>query len=453
MVRQQIRDEIHASGMISIVADTTPDIVKREQLSIVARYLKFSSSTYEFEIKERVLDIVEVETKTALDCFNGIENVLNKMNITWPMVIGQCYDNGSNMTGHIKGVRALVQGRNPAALFVACNAHTLDLVGKSLQDSSIFALKLFESIASLYSFFNDSQQRWHRLGVHLMSISKTRWSYRHLSARAVKNNLPVVLENLLYQSENATGDARTKLETQTKAASLFSYFSSSEAMIMLRFWIHVTGLLQEANLKFQDIQATLVTQIRVLDDTKQAIAQIDCEEEIQLALEEASYIDGFKDNLEDIYDSSHVMTRAERARVSKHQKIAFARQLLIDEMNEVIDYATSEIDDRFYHLESIFTMFNPILTSDQSDAEVIAAAAKFHELDPSLDSDILVNEHSAFFATYQHHMSASEILELIRSDKLPFYSLAKVVQWFLSIATSSASCERVFSKQGCYLCK
>ncbi len=41
---------------------------------------------------------------------------------------GQGYDNGANMSGRHNGVQRRIQHLNPRALFVPCNAHSLNLV-------------------------------------------------------------------------------------------------------------------------------------------------------------------------------------------------------------------------------------------------------------------------------------------------------------------------------------
>ncbi|XP_033226097.1 uncharacterized protein LOC117178760 [Belonocnema kinseyi] len=50
---------------------------------------------------------------------------------------GQCYDNGSNMRGQLKGVQSRILQINPRAFFVPCNPHSLNLVVNDVAKANV----------------------------------------------------------------------------------------------------------------------------------------------------------------------------------------------------------------------------------------------------------------------------------------------------------------------------
>ena len=56
---------------------------------------------------------------------------------------GQAYDGAANMAGHLNGVAARVKAEQPAALFVHCLAHNLNLC---LQDVSRMSTQINEAL-------------------------------------------------------------------------------------------------------------------------------------------------------------------------------------------------------------------------------------------------------------------------------------------------------------------
>lgn len=66
---------------------------------------------------------------------------------------GQGYDNGSNMRGKYIGLQKRILDINPRALFISCNAHTLNLVVSDAANSSEEIFDFFEIIQEVCNFF------------------------------------------------------------------------------------------------------------------------------------------------------------------------------------------------------------------------------------------------------------------------------------------------------------
>ena len=80
-----------------------------------------------WEVCERILEMKDCKKKKGCDIAELICKVLKEHDIQLQHCRGQGYDNGSNMSGCYKGAQALIQEKNPQAVFSPCSAHTLNL--------------------------------------------------------------------------------------------------------------------------------------------------------------------------------------------------------------------------------------------------------------------------------------------------------------------------------------
>lgn len=118
-------DEIKTMKYFSIILDCTPDLSHKEQLSVIVRTVSLGDLP---QFKEHFLGFLVAEETTGESLSSVILNRLEELNIPFENCRGQSYDNGANMKGKNKGVQARLLQQNPRAFFVACGAHTLNLV-------------------------------------------------------------------------------------------------------------------------------------------------------------------------------------------------------------------------------------------------------------------------------------------------------------------------------------
>jgi len=85
----------------------------------------------EFSVSEDFVGMYALDQTTAESIFNALKDVLVRCNLDKNNCHGQAYDGASAMAGHISGVARRMLDEVPAALFVHCYAHKLNLV---LQD-------------------------------------------------------------------------------------------------------------------------------------------------------------------------------------------------------------------------------------------------------------------------------------------------------------------------------
>lgn len=117
---------------------------------------------------------------------------------------GQAYDNASNMSGKFKGLQALIKQKNPLAVHVPCETHTLNLTVCHSAESSEIVVHFFLFLQNVYVFFSSSTSRWDILTQFLKDdlreknvkderllvpkrLNTTRWCARADACRAVKS--------------------------------------------------------------------------------------------------------------------------------------------------------------------------------------------------------------------------------------------------------------------------
>ncbi|XP_073059694.1 uncharacterized protein [Primulina eburnea] len=116
-----IREEI-AGSKYCIVVDEARDESKREQLSIVLRFVDRDGC-----IQERFFGLVHVSDTTALTLKNAIYSSLAHYNLDVQNIRGQGYDGASNMRGEFNGLQASILKDCKSAYYVHCFAHRLQL--------------------------------------------------------------------------------------------------------------------------------------------------------------------------------------------------------------------------------------------------------------------------------------------------------------------------------------
>ncbi|XP_047132435.1 52 kDa repressor of the inhibitor of the protein kinase-like [Hydra vulgaris] len=146
LMSQKVNDEIINRVLkavyYSIIADCTPDISRKEQLSLTIRIVDLSLDI-RVEIKEYFLGFFSVSDSTGLGLTEVLIELLTKHGLEISNCRGQGYDNGSNIKGKINGVQKRILNLNPLALYVPCGNHSLNLVISDSARSSVKFIAFF----------------------------------------------------------------------------------------------------------------------------------------------------------------------------------------------------------------------------------------------------------------------------------------------------------------------
>ncbi|KAK1607171.1 hypothetical protein QYE76_030844, partial [Lolium multiflorum] len=101
-----------------------------------------------------------VDDTSGLGLFNVLLDTLDSLDLDVANVIGQGYDNGSNMKGKNQGVQNRLLLVNPKPLYMPCACHSLNLTLCDMAKSCEQAISFFGIIQPIYVLFARSTKRW-----------------------------------------------------------------------------------------------------------------------------------------------------------------------------------------------------------------------------------------------------------------------------------------------------
>ncbi|KAL4150110.1 hypothetical protein QTP88_003947 [Uroleucon formosanum] len=215
-IRNHICDEIRNSQCFSIIMDSTRDIVKLDQVSVVIRYVVINYDDLDISIKESFLGFFKIDKHGAQDYEELISEILLMFKIDINKCRGQGYDGASVMSGVYSDVQKRIKDKVPNASYVHCCAHNLNLVISNTAKCLPKVASFFDTIQAIYNFFSGSAPRWAILAFGddqskriktkvLKKLCPTRWESRHESlCIEVKNphtNLHSACRNLKNAKE------------------------------------------------------------------------------------------------------------------------------------------------------------------------------------------------------------------------------------------------------------
>lgn len=147
--------EIIQAKYFSIIVYSTPDITKKDQLTIVVRYI-----TQNGDSEERFLTFLSSTGHKGDQMEDALIKKFTELGIEIENCRGQAYDNASNMSEKYNGLQARIKKYSKNAVFVPCAAHSLNLVGSNAAESTKEGAKFFYTCQMVYTFFSSSTYRW-----------------------------------------------------------------------------------------------------------------------------------------------------------------------------------------------------------------------------------------------------------------------------------------------------
>ena len=92
----------------SIIVDTTQDITKTDQLSLILRYLRINAGK-SIEINEAFVGFFGVKNQSGKDIYTLILKIINACSVDIKKCRGQGYDGAANMKGKYIGLQAQIK--------------------------------------------------------------------------------------------------------------------------------------------------------------------------------------------------------------------------------------------------------------------------------------------------------------------------------------------------------
>lgn len=251
-VLKEILKERECAIYYSLICNATPDVSHKEQNVILLRYV-VQKENDQWDVTERFLQFEEFSGKTGHEISEMILKTLEEHHIDIADCRGQGFDNGSNMSGKVKGVQAEIRKINPLATYSPCASHTLNLVGVHAAESCTDVSTFFGCLNRLYNIFSASPERWailkEKTGCSLYHMSDTRIA----DVKPVANHLPSLLEAL----DSILARCSLTNEGKSEVTGLRSYFTSFKAIVLLTVWKKILQSIEDRNIILQSGKITL----------------------------------------------------------------------------------------------------------------------------------------------------------------------------------------------------
>ena len=182
------------------MVDSTPDIARKEQLSICVRVVGRDGL-----ISEHIFALKETDSVTALGIFNVIVKAFQSKGVTFEKVVAQTYDGASNMSGSYNGLQALVKEEiGQFVLYVHCYAHSLNLVLKDSVSDDKYVVILFDKLEALHNVVNrcmkihekfvDAQKELDLDVLSIKRLNTVRWSSREPCLKVFFQRTDVIMD-------------------------------------------------------------------------------------------------------------------------------------------------------------------------------------------------------------------------------------------------------------------
>ena len=265
-VTSSLVEKINAAPFWSVILDSTSDITRVDQLSVVVRWVQVKDE--ECTVIESFLGFVKIVDSKAEGIASTAKNFLEGIGLSFSQIRGQGYDGANVMSGIHAGVQRLIKDMvdNPVP-FVHCGCHNLNLVIKDSVDSVSDNENFFAILREVFSFFGSSLNRWAELRFHsnpgsltLKKLCVTRWTSRIDSVRAVRDRYPHimrVLTNLSLTSKNK--------KERDDANCLKKKIDSFEFILFIVIWERILRAINAASRELQSPNLDLSVASRMLN--------------------------------------------------------------------------------------------------------------------------------------------------------------------------------------------
>nr|CAI5837812.1 unnamed protein product [Callosobruchus analis] len=148
--------EIKKAPFLTIILDTTQDLSKIDQLSVVFRYITVTENDDNvpkgIKICESFLGFIAVTDCSAAGLKTVILNLAKEYGIDLTKCRGQGYDGANVISGVYGGLQTLIKEHDPNADYVHCATHALNLVlngaARHVREVSTF----FDNLEKIYTF-------------------------------------------------------------------------------------------------------------------------------------------------------------------------------------------------------------------------------------------------------------------------------------------------------------
>lgn len=459
-VSEHILDELQKATYYSIILDCTPDVSRKEQMTIVVRFVEAVAGK-EVVVREHFLGFVQVLETTGEGLTACLLDELTKRGIPLQNMRGQGYDNGSNMKGKKVGVQKRILDLNPRAFFVPCGSHSLNLVVNDAALSCTAAVNFFNIVQEIYNFFSGSTHRWNILKTHVKNLtvkplSETRWESRIDALEPLRYHIDEVYD-AVYE---ATTDAKMDAYGKSTAIGIAKKLTDFRFLCCLTTWYDVLFKINCVSKTLQKKVVNLQSALKLIESVKAFLGSMRTENGLSSVITDAKELADKLEISPEFTDEVLVRPRKMKRQFSyegKDEPVKSGRESFkVNFFFMVLDTAINSLGERFEQMEDHSKHFQflydinelqncdkddlkekcknlqTVLTADNSDVNGEELLQEIIILSPMLPKDSCPE-------TTLSYLTKNSIIDL-------FPNVFVALRILLTLPISVASGERSFSK-------
>ena len=447
--------KINASPFWALILDSTSDITRIDQLSVIIRRVQIDGD--KCSIEENFLGFVKLVDATATGIVSTTKAFLHSLGINFSKIRGQGYDGASVMSGIHAGVQTLIKSMVTAPVpFVHCGSHNLNLVINDAVNSVVENENFFGLLRELFTFFASSLNRCRDLGFEaekrsltLKKLCTTRWSSRIDAVRAVRDSYPHIMRELTRLSLTSTNKAE-----RDDAKTLKNKIDKLEFVIFIVMWERVLRAINNASRELQSQKIDLSAASRLLNCALSELVILRSSWNSVLLTATA---------LAQSWSSS-VTFENKRNRKTKRffNELSTDRRLTdpeeafkVNVFYQTVDNAIMQLKQRFEGqkmVTSLFSCLHPYNMSQLKSPQLETAAEAIVEEYPTDFTEELVSEFRSFVNEFRKEIaerqSVTDVIRLMLESRVSssFSQVYKLLILFATIPVTVATAERSFSK-------
>ncbi|KAL5246057.1 hypothetical protein ACI65C_013465 [Semiaphis heraclei] len=243
-IKNVIQQELFNAHYFSISLDSTFDISKKEQLSMVIRYINKKTGI----VCERLIAVRQAISTTGKHLFTMFEEICGELNLNWKVfLVGQSFDGAASMRGQYNGLQSFIKEQNQCATYVWCWAHRFNLVIVDAVSCCIEARDLFGNLEMLYDFIGSSKHRVNLYSSYqkknypgkplrqLKRVETTRWSSHASALQTTFDTFDAIIDTL----HSLESDDASHRVCSVKANGLMEYLLSERFILTGMLFIKI----------------------------------------------------------------------------------------------------------------------------------------------------------------------------------------------------------------------
>ena len=272
-IREKIVQEVKNAEFFSVSADTTPDVTHQDRISNAIRYVNFNG-----EPCERLLEVKELLDKTGEGHVDSLLASINKNGLDCSRIAFQTYDYAATMSGVHNGAQAKLSEKLERQIpYIPCQGHRANTVMEHSCTASTLITRMFEILQTCFDFFTSSTKR-HAILVknmqdienplQLRNLSKTRWTARAESVRAVWVSFDAIVESL--HEIKSDSDSKSKVLALGLLKKILN-FDFIAALSLMKNIMWKTKMMTE---KLQEETLNIIDALTILQGTINSLRSI-----------------------------------------------------------------------------------------------------------------------------------------------------------------------------------